>query len=86
MPALRQSAPGLRHSQTSRRRAIKGGRKPGRRPGYFEKVRLKMEDDRRNLPLKSLAKVIAGSRRNQNRAGSILRSKRRKRSALLRKA
>ena len=44
-----------------------------------------MMNNRRNLSLRSQASIIAGSRRSESRAGSILRRKRRKRSRLLRK-
>ena len=67
-----------------RQKKIKGGKKPGRRPGYFERLRLVMADNRKNLSLKSFARVIAGARRSASRAGSLLRTKRRKRSRLLR--
>lgn len=75
----------MRQGQNPRTRAISGGKKPGRRPGYFERLRLVMLNNRRNLSLSSQAKVIAGGRRSENRAGSLLRRKKRKRSRLLRK-
>lgn len=75
----------MRQGQPSRQRAIKGGRKPGRRPGYFERLRLVLEDNRRQVPLKSLTRIQAGGRRSESRAGSLLRRKKRKRSRLLRK-
>lgn len=69
----------------SRNRHIQGGRKPGRKPGYFERLRLQMADNRRELSLRSNGKLIAGMRRGESRSGSILRRKKRKRSRLLRK-
>lgn len=75
----------MRQGQPSRQRTIKGGRKPGRRPGYFERLRLVMEDNRKNISLKSLARINAGARRSESRAGTLLRRKKRKRSRLLRK-
>ncbi len=85
MARLKRRAPGMRQGVSSRNRQIQGGRKPGRRPGYFERLRLQMANDRKELSLRSTGKLIAGMRRGESRAGSILRRKKRKRSRLLRK-
>jgi hypothetical protein len=63
---------------------IKGGRKPGRKAGYFQKIALVMADNRKNLSLKSMARINAGSRKSASRAHTLLRAKKRKRSLLLR--
>lgn len=76
----------MRQGVNYRKRKVKGGRKPGRKPGYFERLSLVMQDNRRHLSLKSLAKVTAGGRRSSSRSGSLLRPKKRKRSKLLRNA
>jgi hypothetical protein len=78
------SAPGQRSGSPTRYRKIKGGGKPGRRPGYFQRISLVMNDNRKSLSLKSMARINAGSRKSAGRAHSLLRAKKRKRSLLLR--
>jgi hypothetical protein len=73
----------MRQGVSSRKRLIQP-KKGKRRLSFIERLRLAMQNNRRNLSLKGNAAIIAGGRRSDARANSILRKKRRKRSRLLR--